>query len=715
MERVKVPGGKYSRMDGQELSDSRRDSGGQFSEIVDVIKRHRILIGAIAVLGTFVTVIAALAVPPSYTATAQIVMDAGPRDPSSTRTTIFETVDPTVIDTAIAILTAEDHFRSVQASLADHPVFQSDTPEKTSALRSSIGKLRAGLRAFIGSIKSIFSTPDAPEAGDVRPGIPSVGELRAHTTVSQERRSRIISVSYTDKNPQKAAVIANQFVDLHIEELKDQNRREAERLLGWLDRRLVAVKAEVRQAEERVQSFRIVHGTNSSEVDAELIAQTRRQLARAKSEIAVREAAVDASHDAGVTGQEKAEGSGMPTPEPASPGNLENEPPQARLDNETEVVRAQASMLEEYLKSLQSGAADRLGSETELRFLERQAASAAEHYDSLLRRKQEITEEQDNSTVAAHVLASARAPSRPSSINPILFIPAGLIAFSAFGVAIAVFLERMDRTLRSERDVVEALGVSCIGLVPDIPRAYRRRSARYLFDGVSSAYGQAIYSIVAATLQSAGPRAEPMVILVTSSVPGEGKTTLATGFAACAARLGRRVLLIDRDLQDPDGAEAFKMVVNENASTHPPLGHTSAGPIGRIPDLECDYLPVRRTGADQPSVAAAQKIVEICQRLRESYDCVIIDGLPTFTAEARVLSTVADKVIFAVRWGSTRREVADNALQQLRHSNRFESLSNVYAVLTRVHLKQHARYRLGDMGEFLDRHQRQYSRSGLWS
>ena len=89
MERVKVPGGKYSRMDGQELSDSRRDSGGQFSEIVDVIKRHRILIGAIAVLGTFVTVIAALAVPPSYTATAQIVMDAGPRDPSSTRTTIF--------------------------------------------------------------------------------------------------------------------------------------------------------------------------------------------------------------------------------------------------------------------------------------------------------------------------------------------------------------------------------------------------------------------------------------------------------------------------------------------------------------------------------------------------------------------------------------------------------------------------------------------------
>ena len=272
----------------------------------------------------------------------------------------------------------------------------------------------------------------------------------------------------------------------------------------------------------------------------------------------------------------------------------------------------------------------------------------------------------------------------------------------------------MDRTLRSERDVVDVLGVSCIGLVPNIPRIYRRRSARYLFDGVSSAYGQAIYSIVAATLQPAGPSAEPMVILVTSSVPGEGKTTLATGFAACAARLGRRVLLIDRDLKDSGSTAEFKMVADDNACHQPPQGHTSAGPIGRIPDLECDYLPVRRT-TDQPSLVAAQKIVEICQRLRESYDCVIIDGLPTFTAEARVLSTVADKVIFAVRWGSTRREVAGNALQQLRHSNPFASLANVHAVLTRVDLRKHARYRLGDMGEFLQKHQRHYSGSGLWN
>jgi Mrp family chromosome partitioning ATPase len=312
--------------------------------------------------------------------------------------------------------------------------------------------------------------------------------------------------------------------------------------------------------------------------------------------------------------------------------------------------------------------------------------------------------------VAAHILASARAPTRPSSINPILFIPAGLIAFSMFGGAIAVFRERMDRTLRSERDVVDALGVSCIGLVPDIPH---RRSARSLFDGGSSAYGQAIYSVVAGTLQPAGRSAEPVVILVTSSVPGEGKTMLATGFAACAARLGHRVLLVGRDLTHPGSNAALKVVADDNGSHQLPQAHTSAGPIIRNPELECDYLPVRRT-TDQPSLVAAQKIVKICQRLRENYDCIIIDGLPTFTAEARVLSTVADKVIFAVRWGSTRREVAGNALQQLRHSNPFTSLANVHAVLTRVHLRVHARYRLGDLGEFLEKHQGHYSRS-LWN
>ena len=400
-------------MDGPEPSDSRRDSGVQFSELADIIRRHKILIGAMAGLGTFVTIIAALAVPPSYTATAQIVIDSGPRDPNSTHSTIFETVDPTVIDTAIAILTAGDHFRSVHASLYDHPGFQSETPEETSVPRNSVEELRAWLRAFIGSIKSIFSTPDDPVDGDVRPGIPSVGELRAGLTVNQERRSRIISVSYTDKNPEKAAVIANQFVDLHIEGLKDRNRREAERLLAWLDQRLVEVKAEVQQAEKRVQSFRIVHGTNSVEVDAELIAQTRRQLARARSEIAVREAAIDTPHSAEVIKEERAEGSDMLAPEPGAPSNSENELPQARLDNEAEVIRSQASMLEQYLKSLQSGAADGLDSEAELRFLERQAASAAEHYNDLLRRKQEIAEEQgqlDGGGAYPRICPSADAP-----------------------------------------------------------------------------------------------------------------------------------------------------------------------------------------------------------------------------------------------------------------------------------------------------------------
>ncbi|MBD9375244.1 hypothetical protein IB238_21720 [Rhizobium sp. ARZ01] len=670
-----------------------------------------VLIGAMAGLGTFVTVIAALAAPPSYTATAQIVIDPG-RD--ATHSTIYETVDPTVIDTAIAILTSEDHFRSVRASLYDYPGFQSETREETSALRNSIEELRAWLHALVGSIKSIFPVPDdpKPESGDERPGIPSVGELRAGLTVNQERRSRIISVSYTGKSPEKTAVIANQFVDLHIKELRDRNRQAAERLAARLDQRLVEVKAKAQDAEERVQSFRIIHGTNSVEADAELIAQTRRQLARARSEIAVREAAIDTPPGAEAG---RAKVGDVQAPELGATGDL-SERLQAPINNEAEVVRSQASMLEQYLKSLQSGAADRLDSEAELRFLERQAASAAEHYNDLLRRKQEIAEEQDNSTVAAHILATAHAPTRPSSINPILFIPAGLIAFSALGAAIAFFLESMDRTLRSERDIVDVLGVSCIGLVPNIPSIYRRPGrAGFLFDGVSSAYGQAIYSIAAATLQPAGASVEPLVILVTSSLPGEGKTTLATGLAACAARLGRCVLLVDRDLKDPRGSAAFEIVADENACHSLPQKQTSVGPIGRIPDLECDYLPVHRTGADQPSLVAAQNVVEICQRLRGSYDCVIIDGPPAFATEARLLSTVADKVIFAVRWGSTRREVACNALQQLQRSSRFESLANVHAVLTRVHLRKHARYRLGDMGEFLQKHRRHYTRSGLWS
>jgi hypothetical protein len=88
--------------------------------------------------------------------------------------------------------------------------------------------------------------------------------------------------------------------------------------------------------------------------------------------------------------------------------------------------------------------------------------------------------------------------------------------------------------------------------------------------------------------------------------------------------------------------------------------------------------------------------------LEGNYDCVVIDSAPLLSAtEARLLASMVDRVLFAVRWGSTPQEVVQNALQLLRPAREDDMRDAIAAVITRVDLKRHARYRYGDFSENL--------------
>ncbi len=363
--------------------------------------------------------------------------------------------------------------------------------------------------------------------------------------------------------------------------------------------------------------------------------------------------------------------------------------------------------------SEQNAVSDEREADGQLRELLRHAGTSAQLYDGLLRRRKEMRDRQETVApgVGIHVLAGV--PNRPSSHNPILFIFPAFIVFAIGGGWLAVVLEQLDRGLRSEQETGDALGISCIGLVPMLPRKNAIRPYQHLLTEPSSAYAEAIRSAVAA-LGLAGSTRSSKVILISSSVPGEGKTTLARSVAAYLGVLGRRVLLIDLDFRKGSPLGEFDDTAESAIVDLPLPNRPPAELIRHIAEAGLDYLPMAGYRPDPLALFACEQMPRLVRQLRERYDCVIIDGPPVLgSVEARLLPSIADKLLFVVKWGSTRREVAQNALSLLRDSGciDLDRSDPAIAIVAQVDLKRHARYRYGDVGEFLAKHRNYYSGS----
>ena len=625
-----------------------------------------------------------LVVPPRYTAAAEVLVDP-PRGSGVGEPSIAGVLDDAAVQTHVAALRSQSHLQRVFDSI----VREFGPGPKES--RGLLGAQEFSIEAFTDRINAYKDT-----------------------------RSRMIGVTYTSGDPALAAAVANRSVELYLATLKERILDDRNDALRSLSKRLPPLRGEVERTEAALQSYRTKHGfaeaSRMDTVDQQLV-DLNRQLAVARSDLAERHA----------------------RPTTLSIGQTTN---QSQLAEESSTLETRVRQLERRIAVLQEASSEVREPEARLRDLQRESTAFAQLYESLVQRQKAILGE-GNAQPDLRLLSAASIPTLPSSLNPLLFaLPAMVLAVIGAGL-LAVLLEQLDGTLRTEREVTDALGVSCIGVIPQLTRKTRSyrltvKGARYV-EGVRSVgaagqqlaspggplkaslispsgktlrphqlipqnarYTEAVRSVVAAALQLATSQRPPKTFLVTSSVPREGKTTLAISFAVFAARIQRRVLLIDLSFREPSiahelGAPAGGGILNVLQGRPPAELIRAAGP-------GFDYLPLSPDSADPVAAVAGERLPKLLRELEESYDCIVIDGAPLLSAtEARLLASMVDKVLFAVKWGSTPREVAQNALELLRRSGSGERdlQDTLAAVITQVDLKKHARYRYGDFSESL--------------
>ena len=630
---------------GHEAMNTQQATGLHLRHLINLLRRRwkliTIAVGvAVGLAGTI-----ELVFPPRYTPTTQVIVDPPRGSSGAGEPSMAGVLDDAAVQTHVAALLSQSHLQRVFDSL----VAEWGTGPK--------------------------------ERRRVLPGEEfSIDTFTTRINAFKDTRSRMIGITYTSTDPAFAAAVANRSVELYLATLTERNLADRNDALHSLSKRIPLVRAEVVRADAALQSYRIKHGfTEASRVDMvdQQLVDLNRQLAVARSDLAERHARPTTLRIDQTTNQTL-----------------------GQLAEESSSLETRVLQLERRIAILQDASTEVREPEARLRELQREATAFTQLYDSLVQRQKAILEE-GNGQPDVRLLSSASIPTLPSSLNPLLFIPPAVVLALIGAGLLAVLLEQLDGALRTERDVTDALGISCIGVTPLLTRRSKLRPHQLIPQ--DARYTEAIRSVVAAALQLANPQKPPKTFLVTSSVPGEGKTMLAISFAVYAARIQRRVLLIDLSFRHPSIASELGGPA-DGGILHVLQGRPPAELIRAAPGLGFDYLSLSPDSADPVATLASERVPKLLRELEVSYDCVVIDGAPLLSAtEARLLASMVDKVLFAVKWGSTPREVAQNALGLLRRSafGGDDLRDAITAVITQVDLERHARYRYGDFSENL--------------
>jgi capsular exopolysaccharide synthesis family protein len=268
--------------------------------------------------------------------------------------------------------------------------------------------------------------------------------------------------------------------------------------------------------------------------------------------------------------------------------------------------------------------------------------------------------------VRAVVVSPAEMPTAPVSPQPVrnlaLALGVGLLA----GFAVAAARHSLDTTIKTTEQTEEAAGTAVLGVVP-----FDQSSARTAVIATSNpnAFRAEAYRHVQTSLQFVDADDEMKVVVVTSCVPEEGKSTTVCNLALSLAEAGQRILLIDGDLRRPRAARYLGLPSGAGL-TSVLVGKASLDEV--IQSWGDHTFSVLASGPVPPNpskLVGSKHMRQVLDELRGRYDMVLIDAPPVLpVADAIVLSAASDGALLVVRHGRTRRDQVVKAVTALRRA-----------------------------------------------
>jgi capsular exopolysaccharide synthesis family protein len=539
--------------------------------------------------------------------------------------------------------------------------------------------------------------------------------------------TRVVQVSYADPNPQLATEIVNNLVDTFIEANVRTRYESATQTSEWLSKELADLRLRGEEAEQKLVHYQQEHGIlgidEKQNVVTAKLDELNRELTAAQADRIQKESNYKfaASSDPNLPDRSLVgEGSSLLQSLRAKeaeldtqyaqlttefgPGyqkvaELSNQLKQVRGDIAAEQIAIQHRLRNDYLAAVQrekmlstafeqqKQQANQLNeSAIEYSALKRDAESNRLLYENLLQKLKEAGIVAGLRSSNIRVVDAAQIPDMPIKPSLPRNLAFGFLLSLGGGIALALVMESLDTTVRNVDEVRNLSTLPALAVIP--MQSFGNGTQHRGWNALPSLEGRSKSLSLIAHDYPNSPAAESFralrtsivlsnfgsatrVILVTSALPQEGKTTVSANSALVMAQRGGRVLLVDADLRGPGIQKIFGINSKGGLGTVISGSDSFEDVVVSIPQFP--NLSILPAGAASPKAAdllGSDRLRQLIAQWRNEFDHIIIDTPPCLSfTDAVVLSRETDGVILVARWGRTGRAVLRRACDVLTQVN----------------------------------------------
>jgi capsular exopolysaccharide synthesis family protein len=663
---------------------------------------------------------------PAYQSSVEILMyEPLQRDPSvvgQQEHTAWD-FDTLAMNTEMEVIRSESMLRRVVKDLRldQDPEFQ--VHDRFAWLKERLAPLRAWIEARLRG----FLDPTGPDATAVptetaqrddastaedEKTAQAVAILREHVNVQRATLAYILIVSARSRSPRMAQQLASQVVDDYFADQQKARQKAMDQLAIWLSAKIAELKGRSIETESAIEKLKAANGFGDKGGDSAIerqMTELNNQLMATRADAADKRARLEQARQlsANVTARDAPDPVTSPvlsqlrlqqsvlTQQQAQlrdkfgAGHASVAAITTQLAGISQAITDEAARIRVDLQSgydldirreqsldadLQRLTAARGDSSDHVKLQELQRTADADNriYDAYLSRYNQIEASKSLVDSSERVISQAALPTQPvfPPRRGVIFAGAGVLGLM-LSLMLAVTLEYFQLGMKMGAEAEQAFGYPVIGNVPLFRPARRGRLAdgRTLVQTVVSAplspFSEAVRTIRLG-LRLANPDDNPKVIVVTSSLPGEGKSTIATLLAASSAAAGHRTMLVDCDVRGRGVSRDFG--TQQAGLTDFLSGNADLATVTLHPsDLGCAVIPAGTIMRSPGDLLASRRMSELMTRLRRDYDFVVVDTPPLLSVvDALALASMADKILVTVDGRNTRQVSVAEAFRLLR-------------------------------------------------